>query len=104
MHILETTRDVHDRGLELLDEYLPWLRESTGFRGLLRLAAPDRSRTIMITFWADADALAASEERARTVGADAAEAAGSRRIAFEEFEVTFFEADFTPADVPAPPS
>ena len=33
MHTLGTTPDGHDRGLELLDEILPWLRDSTGYRG-----------------------------------------------------------------------
>lgn len=98
MHILETTGEVHERGLELLDQYLPWLRESTGFRGLLRLSAPDRSRTIMITFWADAETLAASEEPGRAVSADAAEAAGSTHISLQDFEVTFLEGEFTLGD------
>lgn len=99
MHILESTPEVHERGLELLDEYLPWLRDSTGFRGLLRLAAPDRSKTIMITFWVDAGALEASADPGRVVSADAAEAAGSKHVSLEDYEVTFFEADFMPADV-----
>jgi hypothetical protein len=96
MHVLETTGKVHARGLQLLDEYLPWLRESTGFRGLLRLTAPDRSKTIMITFWANEAALATSAEAARAVGADAAEAAGSKHLDLEEYEITFFDAEFTP--------
>jgi heme-degrading monooxygenase HmoA len=84
MHVLETTPEVHERGLDLLDEYLPWLRESTGFRGMLRLAARDRSRTIVITFWGDEAAFAASEEAARAVSGDAAQAAGSKHIALED--------------------
>ena len=99
MHILETTPEVHERGLDLLDEYLPWLRESTGFRGMLRLAARDRSKTIVITFWADEAAFTASEEAARTVSADAAEAAGSKHVALEGYEVTFFDAEFTRRDI-----
>jgi hypothetical protein len=102
MHTLETTPEVHERGLQLLDEYLPWLRESTGFRGMLRLTAPDRSRTIMITFWADVAALAASAEAARAVSTDAADAAGSKHLDLEEYEITFFDAEFTPEDVPQP--
>src|SRR5262245_1315213 len=46
LHTLETTAEGHDRGLELLHEILPWLRESTGFRGIIRLATPDRSKSI----------------------------------------------------------
>lgn len=91
MHILETTPEVHDRGLELLDEVLPWLRESTGFRGLLRLAALDRSKTVVITFWADENAMVETAESGRGIGGLAAEAAGSKRIALEDYEVTFFD-------------
>jgi heme-degrading monooxygenase HmoA len=94
MHILETTPEVHERGLDLLDEYLPWLRESTGFRGMLRLAARDRSKTIVITFWADEAAFAASVEAASSVSGEAAHAAGSKHIALEDYEVTFVETEF----------
>ena len=100
MHILETTAEVHDRGLELLDEILPWLRESTGFRGLLRLAAVDRSKTVVITLWADEAAMAETAEIGRGVSALAAEAAGSKHIALEDYEVTFFEAGLTGKDIP----
>ena len=93
MHTLETTPEVHDRGLELLDELLPWLGESTGFRGLLRLAALDRSKTVVITFWADEAAMTETAESGEGIGALAAEAVGSKRIALEDYEVTFFDAD-----------
>lgn len=99
MHTLETTTKGHDRGLELLREILPWLRDSTGFRGALRLAAPDRSKTITITLWADETAMLESAEAARGLGALAAEASGSTRIALEDYEVTFFDADLPPRDI-----
>lgn len=89
MHVLETTPEIHERGLELLDELLPWLRDSTGFRGMLRLASPDRSKTVVLTFWADEAAMVESEEAGRSVGALAAEVSGANRIALEDFEVTF---------------
>jgi hypothetical protein len=101
MHTVETTVERHDRGLELLRrEILPWLRESTGFRGLLRLASPDRSKTIVITLWADEAAVLESAETGRGLGALAAEAAGSKRIALEDYEVTFLDAEFTRKDNP----
>lgn len=99
VHTLETTAEVHDRGIELLDEVLPWLRESTGFRGLIRLAALDRSKTVVITLWADEAALRETSESGRGLGALATEAAGSKRIALEEFEVTVLDAEFTPEDL-----
>jgi hypothetical protein len=91
LHTLQTTAETHDRGVELLDEVLPWLRESTGFRGMLRLASPDRSKTLVLTFWADEASIAESEAAGRSVGGAAAEAAGSKRVALEDFEVTFVD-------------
>jgi len=95
VHTLETTAEGHDRGLELLHEILPWLRESTGFRGIIRLATPDRSKSITITLWADEEAMLESAAAAQGLGALAAEASGSRRIALEDCEVTFFEGELT---------
>jgi hypothetical protein len=100
MHILETTADVHERGLELVDEILPWLRENAGFRGLIRLSALDRSKTVVITLWADEATFVESAELGRGMGALAAEAAGSKRIALEDYEVTFVDIEFTREDMP----
>ena len=100
VHTLETTPEGHDRGLELLQEILPWLRESTGFRGIIRLASPDRSKSITITLWADEAAMLESAEAAQGLGALAAEASGSTRIALEDFEVTFFEGELSSKEVP----
>jgi hypothetical protein len=99
MHTLETTVEGHDRGLELVREILPWLRESTGFRALLRLSAPDRSKTIVITLWADEAAMLESAEAARCLGALVLEAAGSKRIALEDYEVTLFDGELTSKDL-----
>lgn len=95
MHTLETTAEGHDRGLEIIRELLPWLRESTGFRGLLRLASPDRSKSIVITFWADEAAMLKSAESGEELGELAAEASGEKRVALEGFEVTFFDTQLT---------
>ena len=87
-------------GSRLLQEILPWLRESTGFRGIIRLASPDRSKSITITLWADEAAMLESAEAAQGLGALAAEASGSTRIALEDCEVTFFEGELTSKDAP----
>ena len=89
MHTVETTAEGHDRGLELLNEILPWLEESTGFRGLLRLATADRSKTVVLTFWADEASLAKSLEASRDLGALITDVAGTTRVAMDDFEVTF---------------
>jgi heme-degrading monooxygenase HmoA len=93
MHTLETTPEVHDRGLELLDELLPWLGENSGFRGLLRLATLDRSKTVVITFWADEAAMVETAESGAGISALAADAAGSKHLGLEDYEVTFFDAE-----------
>ena len=100
VHTLETTPEGHDRGLELLREILPWLRESTGFRGIVRLATPDRSKSITITLWADESAMLESAEAAQGLGALAAEASGSTRIALDDCEVTFFEGELSSKELP----
>ena len=93
MHTLETTAEGHDRGLELVQEILPWLLDCRGFRGLLRLATADRSRTVMISFWADQAALDESSSAGRDLGELITEASGTERIAMEDYEVTFFEGE-----------
>lgn len=101
MHTLETTPEGHDRGLELLREILPWLRESTGFRGVVRLASLDRTKSITITLWADEQAMLESANAAQGLGTLTAEASGSKRIALEDCEVTFFEGELSSTEIPA---
>ena len=101
MHTLESTVEGHERGLELLHEILQWLRESTGFRGVLRLASPDRSKAVVITLWVDEAAMLGSSEAGRDLGALAAETAGETRVALEDFEVTFFDAELSRKDISA---
>jgi heme-degrading monooxygenase HmoA len=100
MHTLETTPEGHDHGLELLREVLPWLRDSSGFRGIFRLANPDRTKAVTITLWADEPAMLESAEAAKGLGALAAEATGSTRIALEDWEVTFFEGELSSKELP----
>jgi len=100
MHTLESTAEGHDRGLELVREILPWLRESTGFRGLLRLASADRSKTVVVTFWADEEAMRRTAESGRDLGQLITEASGTKRVALEDFEVTFFEDALPGEDLP----
>ena len=58
LHALQTTPEQHDLGLEIVrDQLLPWLRDSSGFRGLIRLWNPAESKTLVITLWADEESL-----------------------------------------------
>jgi hypothetical protein len=62
---------------------------------VLRLASPDRSKTVVITLWADEAVMNETSEAGRNLGALAAETAGTTRVALEDFEVTFFEGERT---------
>ena len=92
MHTLQTSDEVHDRGLELVrDQILPWLRDSTGFRGLIRLDNRSTGRTLVVTLWADENALRASAGAAERLTALATDTSGATREGLEEFYVTFFD-------------
>lgn len=92
VHTLETTPEQHDQGLKIVrDELLPWLRDSTGFRGLIRLAAREGGKTMVVTLWADEESLRASAEVGAHLGGLTASTTGATRLALEEFDVTFFD-------------
>ena len=92
LHTLKTTPEQHDRGLEIVrEQLLPHLRESTGFRGLIRLDNRAEGKTLVITLWADEEALEASQEAADRFSTLAAETSGATRLALEQYEATFFD-------------
>ena len=94
LHLLESTPEQSERGLEIVrDQLLPWLRDSTGFRGLLRLSNREGTETLVITLWADEEALLASAEAASRLSELTAETLGVTRRALEEYEVTIFDVD-----------
>ena len=84
LHVLQTTPEQHDHGLEIVrDQLLPWLRDSTGFRGLIRLADPAAGKTLVITLWADEESLRASAEAGDLFSELTAETTGATRLALE---------------------
>jgi heme-degrading monooxygenase HmoA len=92
LHTLETTPEQHDAGLEIVrDQLLPWLRESTGFRGLIRLARRDGERTLVVTLWADEESLDASAQVGDQLSKLTAAAVGVKRLELEDYEVTLFD-------------
>ena len=92
IHTLETTPEQHAQGLKLVrDELLPWARDSTGFRGLIGLTDPERGITLVLTLWADAEALESSLPAADELSALAAEAVGVNRRGLDSYEVSLFE-------------
>jgi hypothetical protein len=92
LHAVETTQEQHDLGLEIVrDQLLPWLRDSSGFRGLIRLWNPADAKTLVITLWADQESLRASAEVGSHLGELTAETVGTKRLALEDYEVSIFD-------------
>jgi heme-degrading monooxygenase HmoA len=92
MHTLATTPEQHDQGLDIVqNQLLPWLRDSTGFRGLIRLADPERGKTIVITLWENEEALRASADAGKRLSELTAATVGVSKRELEEFEVTLFD-------------
>jgi heme-degrading monooxygenase HmoA len=92
VHTLKTTPEQHDRGLELVrDQLLPWLRDSTGFRGMIRLENRAAGKTLVITLWTDEESLRASAEAGGSLSELAAATTGAERLALEEYEATVFD-------------
>jgi hypothetical protein len=92
LHTLTTTPEQSERGREIVASvYLPWARECTGFRGLIRLVSAETGKTLVFTLWADEGALEASARAAEDFGLRIAEASGATYRALEDFEVNLFD-------------
>ncbi len=92
VHVLQTTPEQHDEGLELVrDQLLPWLRDSSGYRGLIRLEDRAGGKTLVITLWADEESLKASAETGRRLTELTAANTGATRLALEQYEATLFD-------------
>lgn len=92
LHTIETSGEQYAFGFEIVrDEYLPWVRDSTGFRGLIGLVDEEREKAIVITLWADETALDESAAAGDQLSRLAADASGSKRRSLESFQVALFE-------------
>jgi heme-degrading monooxygenase HmoA len=92
VHVLKTTPEQDERGLELVrDELLPWLRDSTGYRGLIRLSDRTREKTLVISLWADEESLQASAEAGERLSELTAATVGAERLEVEQYEATLFD-------------
>ena len=92
VHTLEATPAQQDEGLEIVrDVFLPWARDSDGFRGLIRLSDPEGAKVLVITLWETEEALRRSDESAERLGANVAAASGATRTGVDSYEVSLFE-------------
>ncbi len=102
LHTVATTPEQAERGLEIISSvFLPWARESTGFRGLIRLVDAETGKTLVLTLWADKEALNASAAAAESIALQIAEASGAGYRSLEDYEVTLFDVQADPVP-PAP--
>jgi heme-degrading monooxygenase HmoA len=92
IHTLETTPEQHDEGREIVvEQILPWLRDSSGYRGMIRFAHPDKSKTLVVTLWADEESLKASAQAGEQFSQLSTAATGASLLALEEYEAEFFD-------------
>jgi heme-degrading monooxygenase HmoA len=94
VHVIQSTPEQQDEGLEIVrDQLLPWLRDSSGYRGLIRLADRAGGKTLVVTLWADEESLQASEQAGEQLSALTAETVGATRRSLDDYEVTLWEVD-----------
>jgi hypothetical protein len=93
VHTLELmSPEEYEAGLQIVvDDLLPWARESTGFCGALGLVDRELGKALLITLWADEETRAESAEAAERFSALAAAASGANRRPIENFNVAFFD-------------
>jgi heme-degrading monooxygenase HmoA len=90
--MLETTREQHDEGLvAVTQEILPWLRDATGFRGLIRLANPDSGKVLVVTLWATDEDREASAEAARNFTQLTATGVGATWLEVDDYDVSLYD-------------
>lgn len=92
VHVIQSTPEQQDEGLEIVrDQLLPWLRDSSGYRGLIRLADRAGGKTLVVTLWADEESLQASAEAGNRLTKLTMESVGATRLALEQYEATLFD-------------
>ena len=92
VHVLQTTPEQSEAGLQIFrEQLLPWLREASGYRGLIRLVDKDNDRTIVISLWADEQSMQASTEAGVKLAELTAENVGATRLGLEQYEATVFD-------------
>ena len=92
VHVIQSTPEQQDEGLEIVrDQLLPWLRDSSGYRGLIRLADRAGGKTLVVTLWADQASLQASAEAGNRLTELTMESVGATRLALEQYEATLFD-------------
>ena len=75
-------------GVRMYDEHaVPWLREASGFRGIVVLVDRAKEQTLALSFWTDDEAERQTEEARRRFGELVAERVGLSRDDGRVYEV-----------------
>jgi hypothetical protein len=75
-------------GVRMYDQHaMPWLRDASGFRGIVVLVDRENERTVAVSFWEDEDSERRSEEARRRFGELVAERVGLSRDDGQVYEV-----------------
>lgn len=92
LHVLQATPEQSEAGLRIFEEQLrPWLRDASGYRGMVRLEDKASGKTLVITFWADEASLEASQQAGEELAELTAENTGAQRLGIESYEATLFD-------------
>ena len=92
LHTIDVTKEQHEEGLQIVrDQFLPWTRDSSGFRGLIGLVDQAREQALVLTLWSDRAALDASSQAGDELSRLASEVTGSTRRSLETYVVRVFE-------------
>jgi hypothetical protein len=92
VHTVAATPEQADRGGEMVKSvYLPWARDCSGFRGLIRLVDRENGKMLVFTLWADAESLEATTPSAEEFALRIAEASGAEYLSLEDYEVDTFD-------------
>lgn len=93
MNTFEGTPDRLDDALRnVREEVIPQLHQQNGFRGLMFLANYQSGELQLMSLWESAQAMRASEEEAKRLRAEVAEAGDQEIANVERYDVVLFEA------------
>jgi hypothetical protein len=92
VHTIQTPPNEHEAGLRVvLEDLLPWLRESTGFRGFIRFTDPASGKVLGVTLWATEENMRESAEAGEQYGRLITAGVGAEQLAIDQYEVRFFD-------------
>jgi quinol monooxygenase YgiN len=94
VNTLRTTgKRIDDVARVVHDVVLPGISEEPGFRGYIVLGDRENGKALGVTLWESAEAMQASDAKARTIRPRVEEATGGVMESVEHFEVLLFRVE-----------